>query len=164
MGTWTTPPLSGSDFIQDSGSANGFDPLPSVPVDFVTVPGAPVDFEISPGKLSDFASGCTGPPSVDYMFGPTGPTGPTGPVGPGGIGNRWWDGPGPPTMQPGMQIGDYYLDTISGNVYELLPGFFALENPSRALVEAPLPYVMFTSPVDSFQARASAEPETINFV
>ena len=62
--------------------------------------------------------------------GPVGPTGAPGPQGPAGApgakgadGALWWNGVGPPTTSPvGSDIGDYYLDTSTGNVYVLTAG------------------------------------------
>jgi len=121
MGTWEVPPLSSSDFNSQ------------------TTAGA-VDFEP-----------CDAQPVVDFMQGPMGPTGPSGPVGPtgpGGVGNRWWDGIGPPTIQPGMQVGDYYLDTRSGLVYELEPARVPIPSPPRTLTPESIPYQVFMAPVD----------------
>jgi hypothetical protein len=40
-----------------------------------------------------------------------------------GSGERWWQGEGPPPdLIVGSRVGDWYWDTISGNVYELTEG------------------------------------------
>ena len=44
-------------------------------------------------------------------------------VGSAGTGERWWQGEGPPPdLIVGAKVGDWYWDTISGNVYELTEG------------------------------------------
>ena len=40
------------------------------------------------------------------------------PPGSGG-GTRWWSGDGPPGVLPDAQAGDFYLDTRSGDLYQL---------------------------------------------
>ena len=57
--------------------------------------------------------------------------GPEGPPGPAGEdGTKWFDGEGPP-LGPivGAAPGDYYLDTLSGNVWVLgqLPSFLTIQ-------------------------------------
>ena len=40
-----------------------------------------------------------------------------------GTGERWWQGEGPPPeLIVGSRPGDWYWDTVSGNVYELTEG------------------------------------------
>lgn len=40
-----------------------------------------------------------------------------------GTGERWWQGEGPPPdLIVGSRAGDWYWDTISGDVYELTEG------------------------------------------
>lgn len=40
-----------------------------------------------------------------------------------GAGERWWQGEGPPPdLIVGSRVGDWYWDTISGDVYELTEG------------------------------------------
>ena len=34
-------------------------------------------------------------------------------------GTRWWSGDGPPGLLPAARAGDFYLDTTSGNLYQL---------------------------------------------
>jgi len=52
--------------------------------------------------------------------GPTGPAGPAGPAGPPGPpGSVWWSGEGPPTVVIGASPGDFYIDTLSGTLYQL---------------------------------------------
>jgi hypothetical protein len=46
-----------------------------------------------------------------------GVSGPTG--SPGRDGEQWWTGVGPPGTIPGAEPGDFYLDTSTGDVYEL---------------------------------------------
>jgi hypothetical protein len=46
-----------------------------------------------------------------------GGTGPAGP--PGTAGSKWYSGPtDPPAIIPGANIGDFYLQTLTGDVYE----------------------------------------------
>lgn len=45
-----------------------------------------------------------------------GPQGPQGPPGPAGIGSAWHQGTGLPSSELGNN-GDYYLDTLTGNIY-----------------------------------------------
>jgi hypothetical protein len=60
----------------------------------------------------DTITGATGP------AGPTGAQGPTGP--PGARGEFWFVGTGPPPDPlPGAKPGDIYLDTATGNLYEI---------------------------------------------
>lgn len=60
--------------------------------------------------------------------GPTGPTGPVGPTGPTGLrGSQWFSGSGAPGTVAGSQNKDWYLDTSSANVWELLLGVWTLE-------------------------------------
>jgi len=53
--------------------------------------------------------------------GPAGPTGATGATGaPGARGEFWWTGSGPPPDPlPGAKAGDLYLDTVTGDVYQI---------------------------------------------
>ena len=50
---------------------------------------------------------------------PGGPQGTTGSIGPTGPrGNTWFSGAGPPPNPiPGAVPGDYYLDTVAGDIY-----------------------------------------------
>lgn len=64
------------------------------------------------------STGAQGPPGSQ---GPQGPTGATGPAGPRG--SVWLVGAGPPvggTTVPasGVQTGDMYLDSTSGDIYQ----------------------------------------------
>lgn len=64
--------------------------------------------------------GATGPTGTTGATGPQGPagaTGPQGPTGPTGQAEAWWSGSGAPAGTLGA-VGDWYLDTASGNVYE----------------------------------------------
>lgn len=56
------------------------------------------------------------PLALDGDDGEPGPPGPTGPAGPAGVGAAWWSGVGPPTVA--HNLGDYYLDLLSGDVYK----------------------------------------------
>jgi microcystin-dependent protein len=49
--------------------------------------------------------------------GPPGPAGPTGPMGPTGQAEQWWTGGGAPDPALGT-VGDLYLETSNGDVYE----------------------------------------------
>jgi hypothetical protein len=69
---------------------------------------------------------------VDGAWVPIGGSGTGGggtPGPPGTPGSRWYDGPGPPPdPYPGARAGDYYLDTVTGDVYllEADPGLVTL--------------------------------------
>lgn len=72
-------------------------------------------------------TGPTGPTGATGPTGPTGPTstvpGPTGATGGAGIegprGDGWFQGDGVPNAIPGSQVGDSYLDRLTGDVYLL---------------------------------------------
>lgn len=85
------------------------------------------------------ATGATGPPGTDGATGPTGATGAQGPKGdtgsqgiqgPIGIpgqpglagapGERWWSAPSGPQPGVGARTGDWWLNTITGDVWELV--------------------------------------------
>jgi hypothetical protein len=67
--------------------------------------------------------------SVGNIKGPGGAPGTTGPEGPQGIpgspgapgarGTKWFRGSGAPGSISGQLVGDFYLDTATGDVYEL---------------------------------------------
>jgi hypothetical protein len=61
--------------------------------------------------------GETGPAGPQGDPGATGSTGATGATGPRG--SKWFTGSGAPSSVPGSAVGDFYLDTTDGNVYEL---------------------------------------------
>lgn len=50
--------------------------------------------------------------------GPKGDTGDAGPTGPRG--SKWFVGEGVPGAQSGQASGDFYLDTLTGDVYQLV--------------------------------------------
>ena len=55
--------------------------------------------------------------------GPRGPAGPQGEPGPASSGPVMWTGQGtPPDVIPGSEPGDTWLDTTTGDVYELEEG------------------------------------------
>lgn len=62
------------------------------------------------------------PFAVVTLEGPAGPVGPTGPAGPAFDGTAWWYGEGPPGAIVGSKAGDFYVDTGTGNIYELQVG------------------------------------------
>lgn len=72
---------------------------------------------------ADGATGPAGPTGAKGDTGNTGATGGTGPAGPtgatGAAGSKWFNGTGAPGSVPGSVVGDYYLDTASGDVYQL---------------------------------------------
>ena len=63
--------------------------------------------------------------------GPTGSTGSTGSIGLTGVtgirGSLWYTGSGAPGAIAGIQNGDWYLDTSSADVWEVLLGAFSLQ-------------------------------------
>jgi Collagen triple helix repeat (20 copies) len=75
-------------------------------------------------------TGATGPQGPIGNTGPQGPqgvkgdTGNTGPQGPIGQAEAWWSGAGAPPSgtAPGTAIGDWWLDTTSGDVWEKTGG------------------------------------------
>lgn len=61
--------------------------------------------------------------------GPAGPQGPAGPTGPtGAAGEVWFTGTGAPGTVSGAVVGDWYLDSATGNYYDLtaLPSTWTL--------------------------------------
>lgn len=60
------------------------------------------------------ATGPTGPTGATGSAGATGATGATGPRG-----SKWFVGAGAPSTVSGSQVGDFYLDSTDGAVYEL---------------------------------------------
>lgn len=71
-------------------------------------------------------AGATGATGAAGPTGATGPTGAAGAVGPAGAagatgarGSKWFDGVGAPGAVAGSLPGDYFLDTATGDVYEL---------------------------------------------
>lgn len=76
--------------------------------------------------------GATGPTGATGTTGPQGPTGTTGATGVAGTngatgstgatgtrGSLWYTGSGAPGTISGSQVGDQYLDVLSGNIYSL---------------------------------------------
>jgi hypothetical protein len=61
------------------------------------------------------------PPPPVIIQGPPGPTGPTGATGAAGrAGEVWYSGEGPPPdPYPGANPGDWYMDELTGDIYEL---------------------------------------------
>ena len=58
--------------------------------------------------------------------GPKGPAGASGAAGQGG--SLWTTGVGAPSLNSSQQSGDLYLDTATGNVYELAAGSWTIED------------------------------------
>ena len=81
-------------------------PTEAQTVDIVTLspePGVPALGRLVPGPA-----------------GPQGPQGLQGPQGPqGDPGSVWWSGEGPPNVVIGASPGDFYIDTLSGTLYQL---------------------------------------------
>lgn len=63
----------------------------------------------------------TPPPTaaVVTVAGPQGPSGASGAPGPSYDGVAWWYGQGDPGTIIGSKPGDYYLDTVSGQIFVL---------------------------------------------
>lgn len=82
----------------------------------------PVGPQGDPGAKGDTgAQGPQGAQGPKGDIGPKGDTGPAGAQGPQGPrGAKWFAGDGPPSTVPDAMIGDYYLDRLSGDIYELL--------------------------------------------
>lgn len=78
-----------------------------------------------PSDVSTFwqllaSQGAVGPAGPEGPAGPAGPTGAAGPEGPAGTrGSQWYTGTGAPGTISGSLPGDKYLDTSTGNVYDL---------------------------------------------
>lgn len=54
------------------------------------------------------------------VAGPQGPQGPQGPKGADGVrGSQWFSGTGQPTTTSGFNIGDYYINVGTGNIWHL---------------------------------------------
>jgi hypothetical protein len=68
------------------------------------------------------SAGASGVPGAAGAMGPAGATGATGPRG-----SLWTTGVGAPSLHDSQQSGDLYLDTATGNVYELVAGSWTLE-------------------------------------
>lgn len=107
------------------------------------LPGSPVEGDaylvLSDGKLYFYDGvswpsdghgvpflGPQGPAGPQGSTGPTGATGTVGMTGPAGVnglngvrGSKWFVGSGTPSGVGGSAIGDFYLDTITGTIYEL---------------------------------------------
>lgn len=65
-------------------------------------------------------TGATGPIGATGDTGPQGETGPQGDTGATGLrGKHWFSGEGPPDEIEGSLPGDFYLDTLTGQIYEL---------------------------------------------
>jgi len=127
--------------IQGEGGVN-LDIQGSVPT-YADLPGSPVDGDayivVADGKLYFYDGvswptdgngvpfvGPQGPAGAQGIQGPAGSTGATGPTGPAGTnglngvrGSKWFSGAGVPSGVAGSAVGDYYLDTGTGDVYEL---------------------------------------------
>lgn len=74
------------------------------------------------GPAIEFPDITVGAPTVNAVVGVTAPiyshTDKRGTI--------WWKGDGPPTNIPGSQIGDAYLDRLTGDVYWLKGDFYEL--------------------------------------
>ena len=54
------------------------------------------------------------------VAGPAGPTGPEGPRGENGVrGSQWFSGTGQPSTTSGYNVGDYYINVGTGNIWHL---------------------------------------------
>jgi len=80
--------------------------------------GHPTDYWFNVGQLA--------------IVGPEGPQGPIGPAGPQGIrGSQWFSGSGQPTSVLGYNIGDYYINVQTGNIWHL----HSINNSPKWLLE-----------------------------
>lgn len=78
-----------------------------------------VDVDVSDQEIGVLTLETIGPP------GPEGPQGPEGPPGPRGedgefAGTAWFYDAGPPTTVLGAKAGDFYVDVLTGTVYQLI--------------------------------------------
>lgn len=92
------------------------------------IPDAPVD-GVQYGRKSaawtPIVAG-VGPAGPAGAAGPVGPAGAAGPVGPTGpSGEKWFTGSGNPVAVSGAVNGDWYLDSVTGNYWELVTGAWA---------------------------------------
>jgi len=84
------------------------------------IPDAPVD-----GAVYGRQSAAWAP--IVGAAGPAGPAGPAGSVGPTGPpGEKWFTGSGDPVAVSGAVNGDWYLDSVGGNFWELVTGAWAI--------------------------------------
>jgi hypothetical protein len=98
--------------------------------------------DTSTGNVDELAAGTwtlegniEGPAGTTGLTGAVGGQGPQGSTGAPGVagarGSLWSTGTGAPSLVTGRADGDLYLDTASGNVYELLSGTWTLEQHRR---------------------------------
>jgi len=120
---------------------------------------------IDPGGALVGQTGPQGPQGIQGPIGntgPQGPTGSTGPQGPTGQAEGWSSGSGAPAGGAGA-VGDWYLDTASGDVYEKTgastwtnrgnirgptgaTGPTGPQGPAGQLIGAPIPWLTATVP------------------
>lgn len=135
-----------------------------------------VDSDFNPAPLGavDFESGCTGPPAVDFMQGPTGPTGPPGTIGPVGPTGPTSTVPGPIGARgprPGDNLAEFYafyefINQGTGQSHEsLAPSTSGTGTGTQASVAPPGRVgTVRTSTGSTFPARASLSSSTSAFI
>lgn len=84
---------------------------------FVINPGDTVNVVV--GTPSPWVQISVVPPPTAAVVTVAGPQGPQGPSGPSYEGVAWWYGEGEPVGIVGSKPGDYYLDTVSGQIFIL---------------------------------------------
>ena len=72
------------------------------------------------GTKNCWGYGANGWVLIGNLTGPAGPTGATGPAGPAGSGPAWYTGTATPTTL--HNLGDFYLQTTTGNLYQQVAG------------------------------------------
>lgn len=107
-GEWFTIPIT----------YDGSGPLPFTPAGNTQIQ------VVTPIRGVPGPAGPTGPAGADGADGAPGPTGPSGPPGTTGSdgedGSKWYTMSSPPIVSPYHNIGDFHLDSVTGNYYELI--------------------------------------------
>lgn len=114
---------NGATWFATAGST-GVDPNPSGDGRTPQAPWALLAAEGAVGPTGPAGAqgpaGAAGPTGATGSTGPAGAQGPTGPAGAQGTrGTQWYTGTGAPGTIAGSQVGDMYLDTATGDTYQL---------------------------------------------
>jgi len=114
VGTTSTNPPGTSATVNNSGSSSAAVFNFGIPQGTQGVPGA------TGATGSQGPQGIQGPTGATGSQGPTGSTGATGSQGPAGTaGSKWFNGTTDPVIVSGSNPGDYYLNTVSGQIFVL---------------------------------------------